>query len=161
MQNLSHARVIRTSPWHNLRDSSTLGFFTSTGTNFPLTTVGQSAHFAMGLNKIRPPSQMALLLLQRFLYPLHSFLPAHVLLDSQAFESLDRGLAAMSATRRQTAMRLALYLDCIGAKPLLIGNSYKEYCDALRIQYQSIETRTEKGGPDKRPQADSRDCGAG
>jgi hypothetical protein len=51
----------------------------------------------------------------------------------------------MSATR-QTAMRLALYLDCIGAKPLLIGNSYKEYCDELRIQYQSIEPGLRKEG---------------
>jgi hypothetical protein len=51
----------------------------------------------------------------------------------------------MSATR-QIAMRLALYLDCIGAKPLLIGNSYKEYCDELRIQYQSIEPGLRKEG---------------
>jgi hypothetical protein len=66
----------------------------------------------------------------------------------------------MSATR-QTAMRLALYLDCIGAKPLLIGNSYKEYCDETADPVPIHRTRTEKGGPDKRPQADSRDCRAG
>jgi hypothetical protein len=54
----------------------------------------------------------------------------------------------MSATR-QTAMRLALYLDCIGVKPLLIGNSYKEYRDALRIQYQSIEPGLRKEGRTK------------
>ena len=51
----------------------------------------------------------------------------------------------MSAARR-LAFRLAAYLDCIGATPVLSGATYKEYCAALSAQLISLESEQRERG---------------
>ena len=48
------------------------------------------------------------------------------------------------AALRNDALRLALYLDCIGIEPRFAGRSYKDYVSCLTRQYQSIETSLRK-----------------
>jgi hypothetical protein len=45
---------------------------------------------------------------------------------------------------RRNALRLALYLDCIGVKPILSGRSYREYCFALSTQFLSMGAEQRK-----------------
>jgi hypothetical protein len=45
---------------------------------------------------------------------------------------------------RRNALRLALYLDCIGVKAVLSGKCYREYCCALSNQFLSIDAEQRK-----------------
>lgn len=50
----------------------------------------------------------------------------------------------VSAARR-LALRLALYLDCSGTKPVLVGySSYKQYCCTLQKQLAALEPALKK-----------------
>jgi hypothetical protein len=47
---------------------------------------------------------------------------------------------------RRHTLRLALYLDCIGATPAFIGSNYRAYCQALHQQLASLTPKLCKQG---------------
>lgn len=47
---------------------------------------------------------------------------------------------------RRHALRLALYLDCAGASPVLVGSSYRMYCRSLSRQLASLPLELRRQG---------------
>lgn len=45
---------------------------------------------------------------------------------------------------RKRAARIALYLDCAGGVPLIVGSNYREYLSKLQQQFASVNPETRK-----------------
>lgn len=47
---------------------------------------------------------------------------------------------------RKIVLRLALYIECSGEKPLLLGNNYREYHLALANQFEALGNKERREG---------------